>query len=126
MATGMDYCVSEKRTPSRCDRILVHSADNISIKVLQHKGADLVDSSDHNALFATVELGYNPKKPAEPAWGYQNTSNNEAIARIAQNNENARAARKMEERKRGLGGWLFGKRRQTRKQKQNRRRTRKA
>jgi len=128
MATGMDYCVSEKRTPSRCDRILVHSAVNISIKVLQHKGADLVDASDHNALFATVELGYLPSKAAEPAWGSgdQNTSNNEAIARIAQSNENARAARKMEERKRGLGGWLFGKRRQTRKQKQNRRRTRKA
>lgn len=116
MPMGLSDCVSEKRTPSRCDRILVHSGDGISINVLQHKGSDLVDSSDHNALFATVELNYGPRV-ASPAWGVftntsehnQSTNSNEEIARELQKQENSKWWKKF----------------RTRKHKQQRRRTRK-
>lgn len=49
-------CVNKKRIPSRCDRILYKLSPALSMKVLQHKGANLYNKSDHNALFATVEL----------------------------------------------------------------------
>ena len=49
-------CMNKKRIPSRCDRILYNLAPALSMKVLQHKGANLNSQSDHNALFATVEL----------------------------------------------------------------------
>jgi hypothetical protein len=49
-------CMDKKRIPSRCDRILYNLAPTLSMKVLQHKGANLYSQSDHNALFATVEL----------------------------------------------------------------------
>ena len=60
LPTGLSDCVSEKRTPSRCDRILFHYGTGVSVEVLQHKATDLFDSSDHNALFATVEIGEAP------------------------------------------------------------------
>ena len=106
LPAGMDYCVDEKRTPSRCDRILYHPGNETKVTVLQHKGADLFDDSDHNALFATVEVtGFSRNAAKFPAWGAQqiaqqqpqNTTSNEEIARVAQEEQN---------RKRGLGGYL--------------------
>jgi hypothetical protein len=120
----MDYCVDEKRTPSRCDRILYHPGNSTTVKVLQHKGADLFDDSDHNALFATVEVTAFSRNAAKfPAWGsseqqQQDTTSNEEIARVAQEEQN---------KKRGLRGFLVANNnvQRTRKHKQNRRRTRK-
>jgi hypothetical protein len=96
--------------------------------VLQHKGADLFDDSDHNALFATVDVtGFSGKAIDFPAWGSaqrlpqqsQNTTSNKEIARVAQAEQN---------RKRGLGGLLVANNnvQRTRKHKQRRSRTRKA
>jgi hypothetical protein len=69
MAKGLEKCVSEKRTPSRCDRILFHKGNRMSLKVLQHKGSYLLDLSDHNALFATVELKISNENTISPSWG---------------------------------------------------------
>jgi hypothetical protein len=86
LPAGMDQCVNEKRTPSRCDRILYHPGNSTTVKVLQHKGADLFDDSDHNALFATVEVtAFSRGATQFPAWGsseqqQQNTTSNEEIA----------------------------------------------
>ena len=105
LPAGMDQCVDEKRTPSRCDRILYHPGNGTTVTVLQHKGADLFDESDHNALFATVDVtGFSRGAMQFPAWGSeqqqqqpQNVSSNEEIARVLQEEQN---------RKRGLGGYL--------------------
>ena len=120
LPTGMNYCVSEKRTPSRCDRILYHPGNETTVTVLQHKGADLFDESDHNALFATVDvLGFSRTATQFPAWGAaqqsQNTSNNEEIARVAQEEQN---------RKRGFGRFFMAnnftrRRRRTRRTRKN-------
>ena len=108
LPAGMDQCVDEKRTPSRCDRILYHPGNGTTVTVLQHKGADLFDESDHNALFASVDVtGFSRGAMQFPAWGAQhseqqqqqpqNVSSNEEIARVLQEEQN---------RKRGLGGYL--------------------
>ena len=122
LPAGMDYCVDEKRTPSRCDRILYHPGDETTVTVLQHKGADLFDDSDHNALFATVDVtGFSRGATQFPAWGSaqhleqqqpQNTTSNEEIARVAQEEQN---------RKRGLGGFLMANNNVTRRRSRNRR-----
>ena len=116
----MDYCVDEKRTPSRCDRILYHPGNETTVTVLQHKGADLFDDSDHNALFATVDvMGFSRNAAKFPAWGsqhseqqQQNTTSNQEIARVAQEEQN---------RKRGLGGYLVANNNVTRRRSRNRR-----
>ena len=120
LPAGMDYCVDEKRTPSRCDRILYHPGNETTVSVLQHKGADLFDDSDHNALFATVDVtGFSRSATQFPAWGaqhseqhQQNTTSNEEIARVAQEEQN---------RKRGLGGYLVANNNVTRRRSRNRR-----
>ena len=123
LPAGMDYCVDEKRTPSRCDRILYHPGNETKVTVLQHKGADLFDNSDHNALFATVDVtGFSRGATQFPAWGSaqqiaqqqqpQNTTSNEEIARVAQEEQN---------RKRGLGGFLMANNNVTRRRSRNRR-----
>ena len=130
LPAGMEDCVDEKRTPSRCDRILYHPGNETTVNVLQHKGADLFDDSDHNALFATVEVtGFSRTATKFPAWGaaqqlaqpqpQQNTTSNEEIARVAQEEQN---------KKRGLRGFLMANNnvQRTRKHKQRRHRTRKA
>ena len=117
LPTGMNYCVSEKRTPSRCDRILYHPGNETTVTVLQHKGADLFDESDHNALFATVDvLGFSRTATQFPAWGAaqqsQNTSSNEEIARVAQEEQN---------RKRGFGRFFMANNNVTRRRRRTRR-----
>jgi hypothetical protein len=120
LPAGMDNCVDEKRTPSRCDRILYHPGNSTKVTVLQHKGDDLFDDSDHNALFATVEVtGFSRNAAKFPAWGSaqiaeqtQNVSSNEEIARVAQEEQN---------RKRGLGGYLVANNNVTRRRSRNRR-----
>jgi hypothetical protein len=124
LPAGMDYCVDEKRTPSRCDRILYHPGNSTTVKVLQHKGADLFDDSDHNALFATVEVtGFSRNAAKFPAWGsaqqiaqlaeqQQNTTSNEEIARVAQEEQN---------KKRGLRGFLMANNNVTRRRSRYRR-----
>ena len=117
LPTGMNYCVSEKRTPSRCDRILYHPGNETTVTVLQHKGADLFDESDHNALFATVDvLGFSRTAIQFPAWGAaqqsQNTSSNEEIARVAQEEQN---------RKRGFGRFFMANNNVTRRRRRTRR-----
>jgi hypothetical protein len=120
LPAGMDNCVDEKRTPSRCDRILYHPGNSTKVTVLQHKGADLFDDSDHNALFATVEVtGFSRGATQFPAWGSaqiaeqtENVSSNEEIARVAQEEQN---------RKRGLGGYLVANNNVTRRRSRNRR-----
>ena len=86
LPAGMEDCVNEKRTPSRCDRILYHPGNGTTVTVLQHKGADLFDDSDHNALFATVDVtGFSRTATQFPAWGatqQQNTTSNEEIANV--------------------------------------------
>jgi hypothetical protein len=130
MPAGMDYCVSEKRTPSRCDRILFHSGDGMSVRVLQHKGADLVDSSDHNALFATVELNYGrPSNLNVPEYGiFTNHGLANQSTNVSSNEEIARVAQEEQSRKQGLGGLFVANNNvgRTRKRKQSRRKTRKA
>jgi hypothetical protein len=130
MPTGLDYCVSEKRTPSRCDRILFHSGSGISVNVLQHKGADLVDSSDHNALFATVELNYGrPSNLNVPAYGiFTNHGLANHSSNVSSDEEIARVVQEEQSRKGGFGGLFVANNnvRRTRKRKQSRRRTRKA
>ena len=117
LPTGMNYCVSEKRTPSRCDRILYHPGNETTVTVLQHKGADLFDESDHNALFATVDvLGFSRTATQFPTWGAaqqsQNTSSNEEIARVAQEEQN---------RKRGFGRFFMANNNVTRRRRRTRR-----
>lgn len=117
LPAGLSMCVSEKRTPSRCDRILYHPGNWTDINVLQHKGADLFDKSDHNALFATIEVtGFSRTAVNFPAWGSaqqsQNVSSNEEIARVAQEEQN---------RKRGLGGFLVANNNVTRRRSRYRR-----
>ena len=123
LPAGMSNCVSEKRTPSRCDRILYHPGNETTVTVLQHKGADLFDDSDHNALFATVDVtGFSWGAAQFPAWGsaqqlaqqqqLQNTTSNEEIARVAQEEQN---------RKRGLGGYLVANNNVTRRRSRYRR-----
>ena len=117
LPTGMNYCVSEKRTPSRCDRILYHPGNETTVTVLQHKGADLFDESDHNALFATVDvLGFSRTAIQFPVWGAaqqsQNTSSNEEIARVAQEEQN---------RKRGFGRFFMANNNVTRRRRRTRR-----
>ena len=125
LPAGMDYCVDEKRTPSRCDRILYHPGNSTTVKVLQHKGADLFDDSDHNALFATVEVTAFSRSAAKfPAWGSsqiaedqpQNTTSNEEIARVAQEEQN---------KKRGLRGFFVANNNVTRHRRSRRKSTRK-
>ena len=126
LPAGLSNCVSEKRTPSRCDRILYHPGNETKVTVLQHKGADLFDDSDHNALFATVEVtGFSRNAAKFPAWGsaqqlaqQQDTTSNGEIARVAQEEQN---------KKRGLRGFFVANNnvQRTRKHKQSRRRTRK-
>ena len=124
LPAGMDQCVDEKRTPSRCDRILYHPGNGTTVTVLQHKGADLFDESDHNALFATVDVtGFSRGAMQFPAWGSaqqlaqqtQNTSSNEEIARVLQEEQN---------RKRGLGGYLVANNNVTRRRRGRSNRTR--
>jgi hypothetical protein len=120
----MEDCVNEKRTPSRCDRILYHPGNSTTVKVLQHKGADLFDDSDHNALFATVEVtAFSRTATKFPAWGSieqqpqpQNTTSNEEIARVAQEEQN---------KKRGLRGFLMANNNVTRHRRSRRKGTRK-
>jgi len=123
LPAGMDYCVDEKRTPSRCDRILYHPGNSTTVKVLQHKGADLFDDSDHNALFATVEVtAFSRNATQFPAWGsaqqlaqaQQNTTSNEEIARVAQEEQN---------KKRGLRGFLMANNNVTRRRRRLSRKT---
>jgi hypothetical protein len=124
LPAGMEDCVDEKRTPSRCDRILYHPGNLTTVKVLQHKGADLFDDSDHNALFATVEVSAFSRDAAKfPAWGssqiaeqQQNTTSNEEIARVAQEEQN---------KKRGLRGFLMANNNVTRNRRTRRKSTRK-
>jgi hypothetical protein len=90
--------------------------------VLQHKGADLFDDSDHNALFATVEVTAFSRNAAKfPAWGSsqiaeqpQNITSNEEIARVAQEEQN---------KKRGLRGFLMANNNVTRRRRRLSRKT---
>jgi exonuclease III len=48
-------CFDKKRIPSRCDRFLI--GDKAGMKVLQQDTAVFLPKSDHNAIFASIELG---------------------------------------------------------------------
>jgi hypothetical protein len=49
-------CGDEKRIPSRCDRFLYHLGSGKQIDVNYQKGGPLVFASDHNAMWACLEL----------------------------------------------------------------------
>ena len=107
LPAGMDQCVDEKRTPSRCDRILYHPGNGTTVTVLQHKGADLFDESDHNALFATVDVtGFSRGAMQFPAWGAQHSEQQQQPQNVSSNEEIARVLQEEQNRKRGLGGYL--------------------
>ena len=48
-------CFDKKRIPSRCDRFLI--GDKPGMKIIQQDAGMFLPKSDHNAIFASIELG---------------------------------------------------------------------
>ena len=51
------HCFDVKRIPSRCDRFLLRDSDIREIKKLEYDSDVLVPEYDHNAIFASFEIG---------------------------------------------------------------------
>ncbi|XP_049850398.1 phosphatidylinositol 3,4,5-trisphosphate 5-phosphatase 2B-like [Schistocerca gregaria] len=62
VARGSPDCYSSQRIPSWCDRILVHSLPNCSLRTNNYARAKSIASSDHTPVYATFTCSIPPSR----------------------------------------------------------------